>query len=248
VLTVSGPFRADLIRRGVPAGRIEVIHNAIDPQWGSQPTRQDRLELRASLGIAPGAKVALFVGRLSSEKDCATALRAIHRLHVAATPGPRPHFVIVGDGPQKERLVEMARALRIDRNVAFTGQVPNSSPYFAIADVVVISSLSEGSPNVLLEAMASRVPVVATAVGGIPEIVAHMESALLVRPKDDEGMARALASVLEDEALGLRLTESAYKHILAEYSPESRTRRLAGIYRCLVRQESARPVRRELRC
>jgi L-malate glycosyltransferase len=96
--------------------------------------------------------------------------------------------------------------------------------------VAVLSSLSEGSPNALLEAMAARLPVVATKVGGIPEIVTDGESALLVAPRDPCAMSKAIAALLSDVALARRLSDRAYEVISTRYTPEVRTRRLIEIY------------------
>src|SRR5205823_14797886 len=98
----------------------------------------------------------------------------------------------------------------------------------------VLSSLTEGSPNALLEAMAARVPVVATAVGGIPEIVTHGQSALLVQPGDILGMADSIARVLEDPHEAESMAAQAHQLIREHYEPEHRTRRLVEIYRKLA--------------
>lgn len=238
VLTVSLPFREELIRRGVEPGRIEVIHNAIDPHWGAAGrSPENAAALRASLGISPEKKVILIVGRLSREKDHRTLLLATDRLRAAAVGGaaPSPHLVIVGDGPERLKIEDAVRRLGMAEAVTLVGQVPSAEPYYGIADISVLSSLTEGSPNALLEAMAARVPVVATRVGGIPEIVAHGESALLIQPGDREGMSRAMAAILTDETLARRLADRAYELILARHTPDSRARRLMQVYSRLVR-------------
>jgi glycosyltransferase involved in cell wall biosynthesis len=233
VLTVSLAFRNELVRRGVEEGRIEVIQNAIDSHWGAaKRSAGNAAALRASLGIGPGEKVILIVGRVSREKDHRTLLLALARLRAAAAGGatPLPRLVIAGDGPERPRIEEIIRQLGLADAVNLAGQVPTAEPYYGIADVCVLSSLSEGSPNALLEAMAARVPVVATRSGGIPEIVAHGESALLIQPRDVEGMTRAIAAVLTDETLARRLTGRAYELILTRHTPASRARRLAEVY------------------
>ena len=105
-----------------------------------------------------------------------------------------------------------------------------SDGYYEIADLMAISSVSEGSPNVLLEAMAAGVPVVATAVGGIPEIAKNQEQALLVPPRDPEAMARAIAVLLSDGATAHRLAAAARDLAATKYSPEQRALGLAGLY------------------
>lgn len=230
VVTVSRPFRDQLASRGVPLDRIEVVHNSIRPDWGVA-ARQHSRELRKRLGIAPDQKVVLIVGRLSREKDHVTLLRALAGLPAIS----KPHLLIVGEGPEWPRIQQEVVRLGLTDRVTFTGQVDTAEPYYGIADVAVLSSVSEGSPNALLEAMAASVPVVATAVGGIPEIVTHRDSALLVPVGEADALADALGELLgADPALGNRLTERSRALIRERYTPEMRARRLLEIYRSVA--------------
>lgn len=232
VLTVSRPFQRELEGKGVRRERIEVIHNAIRPDWGSEASNPDAAAaLRGALNIAPDRKVVLIVGRLSREKDHLTLLDAVDRLRTRLAP----YLVIVGEGPERPRIEREIRALGLEGSVVLTGQQKLAEPYYGIADVAVLSSLSEGSPNALLEAMAARVPVVATAVGGIPEIVTHRESALLVKPGDASGMADSMARLLENRDEAGAMVAKAHQLIQEHYGPEQRTRRLVEIYRKVMR-------------
>jgi glycosyltransferase involved in cell wall biosynthesis len=232
VLTVSLPFREELIARGVNPDRIEIIHNAIPPQWGRRFRDPEQSgALRATLGIAVDRNVILIVGRLSREKDHLTLLEA-----VAGLPSElHPHLVIVGEGPERSRIEERIRNLNLAGSVTLTGQQGSAEPYYGIAQVAVLSSLSEGSPNALLEAMTAGVPVVATRVGGIPEIVSHGESALLIEPGDIRAMKGSLIALLEDAVLVRKLVEHAQERILKYHSPEARTAKLVEIYTGLRR-------------
>lgn len=217
VVTVSMPFRDELARIGVPRERIEIVHNAIPADWGGPA---------ADLAVPPGAKTILIVGRLSREKDHLPLLEAAARLR----PQLQPHLILVGDGPERARIEECTARLSLQANVTFTGHRSSAAPYYGIADVAVLSSLSEGSPNALLEAMATRVPVVATRVGGIPEIVTHEESALLVAPGDVAAMAASLRRLLTDAALAQRLAARGAELIRERHAPEMRMRKLVAIY------------------
>jgi glycosyltransferase involved in cell wall biosynthesis len=231
VLTVSAPFRDQLVAFGVGRGRIEIIHNAIAAGWGAGARHaEEAAGLRASMGIADSRKVVLIVGRLSREKDHLTLVEAISRLRSTVAA----QLVIVGDGPERGRIEERVRQLGLGEYVTFTGQQSSAEPWYGIADVAVLSSLSEGSPNALLEAMATDVPVVATAVGGVPEIVTHEESALLINPGDAESMSAALARLLTEPELAERLKKRGHELILERHEPEARTRRLVSIYRSLA--------------
>jgi glycosyltransferase involved in cell wall biosynthesis len=238
-VTVSRPFRRELIRHGVSAARIEIVHNAIEPDWARNLSPAPA-ELRARLGIDAARKVILIVGRLSREKDHLSLLRAFSQL-VAARPGERAasaHLLIVGEGPERARIEATIRDLDLSEVVTLIGHVASAEAYYGIADLAVLSSLSEGSPNALLEAMAARVPVVATAVGGIPEIVSDRESALLVSPRDTKALCRAMREVLENKALAGRLAARASELILSRHTLEARFARLVEIYAAaLVSQE-----------
>jgi len=225
VVTVSVPFREELAAKGVRRERIEIVHNAIRPDWGSGVHER----LRAQLGIGPDRKVILVVGRLSREKDHLTLLHAVRGLDASLSP----HLVIVGEGPERSRIEERIRSLSLSDAVTLTGQQDSAEPYYGIADVAVLSSRSEGSPNALLEAMAAGVPVVATRVGGIPEMVAHNESALLVEPGDSSAMTDAISRLMRDPDLVERLTGRSRELIRERHSPEARVRQLVGIYRAV---------------
>jgi glycosyltransferase involved in cell wall biosynthesis len=125
--------------------------------------------------------------------------------------------------------------LGLSEQVTLTGHQPSAEPYYGIANLAVLSSLSEGSPNALLEAMAAGVPVVATSVGGIPEIVRHGESALLVPPGDRDALAAAMAKLLTDPSLARQLTDRARMLILVKHSPQARVQHLVDIYRAVAK-------------
>lgn len=233
VLTVSRPFQRELERKGVRTERIEIIHNAIRPDWGREVRMADAAAaLRAGLKIAPDRKIILIVGRLSREKDHVTLIEAVNRLRTRLAPC----LIIVGEGPERLRIERKIQALGLEGYVVLTGHQKSAEPYYGMASVAVLSSLSEGSPNALLEAMAAGVPVVATAVGGIPEIVTHGESALLVQAGDISGMSDAIARVLESSDEAESMAAQAHQLIRDHYAPEQRTQRLIGIYRTLVQR------------
>jgi glycosyltransferase involved in cell wall biosynthesis len=228
VVTVSLPFRDELVARGVPASRIEIVHNSIRPDWGVA-SQGAAPELLARLGIPPERKVILIVGRLSKEKDHVTLLRAVARL-----TSINPHVVVVGEGPERPRIEAEISRLGLVNRVTLTGQVNSAEQYYGIADAAVLSSLSEGSPNALLEAMAAGVPAVATAVGGIPEIVADGESALLVPVSDVEKMAESIRKLIDDPAFARRLAERSQALIRERHTPQARACRLLEIYRSVA--------------
>jgi glycosyltransferase involved in cell wall biosynthesis len=126
------------------------------------------------------------------------------------------------------------RALGLSSSVVLCGQQSDVRPFYAIAAVLALPSHSEGSPNVLLEAMAAGVPVVATAVGGVPEIAADGETALLVREGDPPAMAGALARLLDEPAFARAMARRAQSAVLASYSPEKNREWIVNLYRTVL--------------
>jgi len=227
VVTVCQAFGRLLERRGVRRERISVLHNSVSPKPAPAPGTVDAL--RGKLGINAGARVILSVGRFSREKAQDDLLRAFEILR-RASDIPTV-LVLVGDGPERPRLTAMVREYGLEPAVIFAGQQREVAPFYALADILALPSHSEGSPNVLLEAMAAGVPVVATAVGGVPEIVTHEQNALIVPPRHPAQLAEALHRLLKDPNLGSRLAVNASSHLAACYTPDIYYRTLAGLYR-----------------
>ncbi len=225
VVTVSRAFERQLTGQGIAQSKITVLQNAVDPGWTERVRNTDRAEARRALGIAPAETVLLAVGRMSAEK---AHIDLIHAFQLLRGKGRAVRLILVGDGPERPQLESAAR-----EGVIFTVQVCDTTSYYAASDVLVLPSLTEGSPNVLLEAMAAGVAVVATEVGGIPEIVRHRESAMLVPPRDSARFAGAIEEVLSDPVLRLSLTTNGRAAIAANHSPDSRARVLFELYKSL---------------
>lgn len=233
LVTVCHAFAEELASNtGVPAAKVSVQHNSIRAWPAASPA--GALALRSKLGIGAGESVLLAVGRLSKEKAHVDLLAAFARLR-ETNPELKGKLVIVGDGPERETLEAAAHTRGINADVIFTGQVTDVQPFYAAADVFVLPSHSEGSPNVLLEAMAANLSIVATAVGGVPEIVENNESALLIPAKDPNAMAAAIVRVLTDQNLSARLTNNSAVLIANQFTPEKYVRALVEIYREVIK-------------
>jgi glycosyltransferase involved in cell wall biosynthesis len=233
LVVMNGQFRDQLVRRWIPRQRIAVIHNAIDPQWAAGAREPEAAAaLRAKLGIGADEKVLLMAARFSKEKDHATLLRALAGLRDKYHQTPR--LIVLGDGPERTHIEAAIGSLGLSGQVILPGWAP-SEPYYGIAGVAVLSSVTEGSPNALLEAIGAGVPVVATAVGGIPEIVADGESALLVPAGDAARMAEALHSVLTSPELSQRLAARGREIAATRHSPQARAQAICEVYRSLLR-------------
>jgi glycosyltransferase involved in cell wall biosynthesis len=224
VVTVCGAFARDVEENGVPADRIIVRHNSVKPFQAADPAVLDAVRA----GLPSGAAILLVVGRLSHEKGHADLLNALDILR--RNTEQAFHAVFVGDGPEQAKVEATRARLGLENYVTMAGLQHDVRPYYGIATIVVMPSHSEGSPNVLLEAMAAGVPVVATRVGGVPEIAADGETALLVESRNPAAMAAALQRMLEDEALRARLACKGKTLAEQKYSPDAYRRSLVEIY------------------
>ena len=232
VVTVCGAFADDLVRTGVNRERIRVLPNSIAeaPSMAADAVRA----LRGQLAISADERVVLSIGRFSKEKAQTDLIRAIFHLR-RAHPGLKFRLILVGDGPERRRVEQAVVAAGLSGHVIFAGHQRDVGPYYGLADLFVSPSRSEGSPNVLLEAMAAGVPIVATAVGGVPETVQDETSALLTRASDTEALAASMGRLLTNPGLAGELAENARISIKERFSPRSYRRSLIGIYSELCR-------------
>jgi glycosyltransferase involved in cell wall biosynthesis len=232
LVTVCKAFAQELAAlTGVSIDEISVQHNSI--RRGPSVNAADVDVLRRRLGIADSERVVLSVGRLSREKAQIDLIEAFKLLR-EINSDESLKLIIVGDGPERARLQAAAESLGCKDRVIFTGQVRDVQPFYAMADVFALPSHSEGSPNVLLEAMAANRPVVATAVGGVPEIVQHKESALLVPSNDPPHLVSAIANLLTDKDLSRRLVRQAAELVTTRYTPDNYVRNLIEVYRKVI--------------
>jgi glycosyltransferase involved in cell wall biosynthesis len=239
IVTVCRPFAADLARYGIPIERIWVRHNSVRPFSPPPPESVD--QVRARFGVAPGAPVVLVVGRLSQEKgqlDLVEALALLLREHAAL----ELRVLMVGDGPDRTSIESRAAALGISDRVILCGHQSDVAPFYALASAVAIPSHSEGSPNVLLEAMAAGVPLAAAAVGGVPEIASDNETALLVRSQDPAALARALYRLLSERDFAGQLARRAREHVSADFTPEAHCRALVRFFQSVLGNQGKLPV------
>jgi len=200
------------------AAKTYTIENGVEDVFLELPTRRD---------IAPGEPRLrlLVVGSLIARKGVDQIIAALHRLPERG----QTMLTIVGDGPEREHLIELARILGLQRNVEFTGVLaPSAIPReFARAHVFVLASHSEGRPNVILEAMAAALPVVASDIPGVNELVEHGHTGLLFRPGVIEELTQHLLALARDATLRDRLGRAGRGSILQR---QLRWRATAGQY------------------
>jgi glycosyltransferase involved in cell wall biosynthesis len=225
VVAVSRSLRSQLLAEGFPESRVRVVRNGIDP--GPPPAPELRRDARARLGLHEDELVIGAVGRLAPVKDFGALIAAFGL--VRSLPG-RARLVIVGDGPERAALLSEARAANVSRAVLFTGHqddVPSLMPAF---DIFVNSSIYEGVSLTVLEAMAAGLPVVATAVGGTPEIVDDGVNGRLVPRRAIREMASAVAGLARDPELRARFGAAGRSRVLQSFHIDRMVRTYAGLY------------------
>lgn len=211
---------------GVPAAKIDVIYNAV--RFGRLPSDEERGPARARLGLPADALVLGTLGRLTEQKGQRTLVRT-----VADLARHRPNLVLflAGQGPLRLALEAEAEALGLAERVRFLGVRRDRDTLFAAMDVFVLPSRWEGLSLALVEAMGAARPVVATGVGGNPEVVTDGETGLLVPPDDPAALTDALEGLLADadrrRALGVRAAEEAR----CRFAIEEHVSQLAHLYR-----------------
>lgn len=228
VVAVSNSMRKLLVQKGVKPSKIRVICNAVD-ESEIKPSILPA-EMKRSLQIESIYPVIGVIGRLGPEKGHALFLKAFREVLSEFT---HAKALIVGDGQEKERLLSFCAKENMVHHVVFTGHVENTANYYQIMDMIVIASYSEGLPNVLLEAMVLGIPVVATSVGGIPEVIKR-NNGVLVPPGNPTRLAEEISDLLRDPGRMDLLGRMAQKSIGSLSDPNQRARKIAQIYRSLL--------------
>jgi glycosyltransferase involved in cell wall biosynthesis len=183
--------------------RLVVVRNGVDLARFDDPCLPSRDAMRRALGLPPDAPVALCVARLSPEKDVAAFLEA-----AALVPETAANFLVAGDGPLRPSLEQQIELLRLKDRARLLGARQDIPALLRAADVLCVPSREEGLGLAAVEAMASGLPVVATRVGGLPEVVTDGETGLLVAPGDRAALAAALTGLLSSPAYARRLGEA----------------------------------------
>jgi glycosyltransferase involved in cell wall biosynthesis len=212
--------------------KIRLIHNAIELPDADAPAAND--DLRRVHGLLREHRVVAAIGRLSPEKDQMTLLRALPRV-AAAVPDVR--LLLVGDGPDRALLEAHCDDNRLRDRVVFTGYQENINAYYRILDLLVLPSRLEGHPNTVLEAMSFGVPVLASRVGGVPEII-DGPNGVMVEPGDPIALADRMIELLRDEGLRRTIGANGRNSLYPKFSPERRAREIMSVYDELVPRPS----------
>lgn len=225
IIAVSEATKQIMVDSGIGAHKIDLVYNAIDANLWHRDTIKS--SIRAELNISDTAKVVGVVGRLSYEKGIETTLEVARKV---LTVIPYTHFILVGDGPARLIIEKIINETGLAGNVHLIGFRKDTLNIYAGLDLFLSTSLTEGTPNTVLEAMAMEVPVVHTAVGGVPEIIADGIDGILCAVGDVTGISSAVLSVLNDEDRARQLRTSGRQTACTRFSFNARMRTIESIY------------------
>lgn len=213
----------------VPRARLVTIHDAIDVDAIAALGRHGRVH--REFGLAPGTRLVGNLAGHTPQKDLATFLRAA-AIILQRKPAQMPvRFLLVGDGPQRAQLQQLAADLAIAEAVVFTGYRSDAVELLAELDVLLVSSLTEGLPLTVYEAFAAGVPVVATDAGGIAEVVHHGRTGFVTAIGDSDALAGHVLEILGDDALAARLRREAGALVREGHTPAVFGDRYRALYR-----------------
>ena len=237
VFAVSRDVEASLKSGGVKPERIHVLHSGID--LARVPASPNGAEFRRRHGIPPDVPLLGTVANLFPRKGYDVMLRA---LSVLRRRRPEIHYLIVGTGdPGYEQMLhELVRSLGLEESVHFAGFQDPVYPALAAMDVYVHPAIMEGFGIALLEAMAMVKPVVATTTGGIPDIVVHEETGLLVAPEDPEALASAIGVLLDDKSRWAALGQAGRKRVERLFTVDAMVSKLTACYEDVIRERGSR--------
>jgi len=239
LVAVSPEVRDELVSFGVaPASKFRVIRLGIELDERLSLDDAARAETRRVMGIGEERFVVGWIGRMTAVKRTDVVLKAFRRLR---DDGVDAVLCMVGDGPERRLVEDLAGELGVMRNALFPGYQEDVGPFFAAFDVFVLPSGNEGTPVTAIEALASGCPVVATRVGGVPDVVTDGEDGFLVEPGDIDGLAARLALLARDPALRAALGGAGRERMRGRYAVDRLIDDIDRLYRDLLERKGIEP-------
>jgi glycosyltransferase involved in cell wall biosynthesis len=232
IVTTGEAIRTLLVERlRVSPAKVVSIPTGVDPEE-FHPSRVDPTRIRRELGLERGTPLLGMIAVLRSWKGHLVFLQALRRVRESH---PDVHAVLVGDGPFRSVIQDAIRCHGLEARVHLLGHREDVAEILSGLDVVVsASTAAEGIPQALLQALAMRRPVVASDVGGIPEVIRHGETGWLVPPGDPQALGSAVVEALSDRAGAQRMGEQGRKMVEADYSLQRMGERMEELYRSLA--------------
>ncbi|MFN6946555.1 MAG: glycosyltransferase family 4 protein [Cytophagaceae bacterium] len=228
IIAVSNKLKEKILTIREGLNNITVIYNGADPNKFFPMSKETA---KKRLGVDERKKVILFIGNLKPVKGVNYLLEAFAKLQHIYKKNDIVLYLI-GDGSEKENLIKLSKKLNIDKNVFFLGRKDHDEIpiWINIADIFILPSISEGFPTVIPEVMMSGVPIVASDVGGISEVVIHRKTGILVKPGDINALAEAINSYLSDEQFTLNIIRNALE-MANKFTWMSSAENILAIYR-----------------
>lgn len=214
-------------REKIPSSKIRVIENGVNV---STFNRAQKGLVRAELGIESSRPILTCVANFKRVKG---HINLIDTVAVVHSQNPNVCLWLVGDGPLRPEIERKVRQLELESVIKVLGQRSDISEILADTDVFIMASLWEGMPNAILEAMAAKLPIVATRVGGIPEVVVDGETGFLVPPENPAAFAEKVTCLIEDRKLRQKMGEASYRRIQSAFTVDMKVREFQDLYKRL---------------
>lgn len=231
-VTVSESMKRYIINKSkIPVGKISVIYNGVNTKSHDSLQMQD---VKLPFDIEAKDKILMTVGRLHRQKGHRYLFQAISKVQKKI---PEVKLLVIGEGEEENNLKNLAESLDLTDQIIFAGLRFDVEKILSIAELFILPSLWEGMPNALLEAMAAGKPVVATDVGGIPELVVHGETGLLVSPEDSDALADAIIDLLQDRLKAKEMGEAGRVRVEENFNISETLVRTENLYRELLKEK-----------
>jgi glycosyltransferase involved in cell wall biosynthesis len=233
IVSASSKLRDNVLRIANPKEPVEVIYRGTDTQL-FKPL-DINLKLKRQLGLPDNSVVIVFVGWLVKRKGVSDLLNAFG---MVATKFPQAYLLIIGEGPERENLRSLSRIMGIDKRVIFTGVVKNEEipSYHSITDVMVFPSYAEGLPNAVVEAVACGKPVVATNVGGIPEVITPGINGFLITAGDVKTLSSNIIQILTNTTLRKQMGRMSRQIAETRFNASKNAESLSDLFRQIIRE------------
>ena len=232
IIAVSQGIKYDLLKAGLRESRVNVVLNAVQTDTDPKKFIHDRDTRRHALGVGERDFVLGYIGRLSKEKGIPYLLDAAEILFQRDIP---IKVLMIGDGPAKEGSELIVRQKNREDKVFFAGFQRDVKEWIPAMDVFVLPSLTEGTPMALLEAMACRIPIVASSVGGVPQIIDSGKSGILVAPGKPEDLAAGVMEFYDNNSLREAFAEAAYRKVRSFFDIKEWTKTIESKYTKIAR-------------
>jgi len=231
-LAISNAVKAFMIdKRGISASKMQVLYNTIPEKYFVEVTSEEKERTRKKYALSASKRYVGIVGRLDLIKGQNYFLDAVLALRDRFDD---VEYLLIGDGELRPQLEGFVKENQLGDCVRFLGHCEDVLPLISLLDIFVSASISEGFGMAHAEAMAQRKPIVATAVGGVPELITENVSGLLVPPHDPTSMAGAIATLLDDGKKAQMLANNAYQSCKQDFTTPRTVKELSDVYRQLL--------------